>query len=70
MSFHEVGAMSAFGMPGVWTWGFGEGWGHHYLDSVAVNHNSNPMHRDLNRSDYRFLWNALLNWNALPLAKR
>ncbi len=40
MSFHEVGAMSAFGMPGVWTWGFGEGWGHHYLESVAVNHNS------------------------------
>jgi hypothetical protein len=40
MSFHEVGAMTAFGMPGVWTWGFGEGWGHHYLDSVAVNHNS------------------------------
>ena len=27
-------------MPGVWTWGFGEGWGHHYLDSVAVNHNA------------------------------
>jgi hypothetical protein len=40
MSFHEVGALSAFGMPGVWTWGFGEGWGHHYLESVAVNHNS------------------------------
>ena len=40
MSFHEVSAMSAFGMPGVWTWGFGEGWGHHYLESVAVNHNS------------------------------
>lgn len=40
MSFHEVSSMSALGMPGVWTWGFGEGWGHHYLDSVAVNHNS------------------------------
>ena len=40
MSFHEVSAMSSMGMPGVWTWGFGEGWGHHYLDSVAVNHNS------------------------------
>ena len=26
----------------------------------------NPIHRDLNRSDYRFLWNAILNWNALP----
>jgi hypothetical protein len=30
--------------------------------------NFNPLHRDLNRSDYRFLWNALLNWNALPAA--
>jgi hypothetical protein len=40
MSFHEVRAMTALGMPGVWTWGFGEGWGHHYLDSVAINHNS------------------------------
>jgi len=40
MSFHEISTMSAFGMPGVWTWGFGEGWGHHYLESVAVNHNS------------------------------
>ncbi|MGH9960515.1 MAG: M14 family zinc carboxypeptidase, partial [Pyrinomonadaceae bacterium] len=40
MSFHEVSTMSSLGMPGVWTWGFGEGWGHHYLDSVAVNHNS------------------------------
>jgi hypothetical protein len=32
--------------------------------------NFNPIHRDLNRSDYRFLWNALLNWNALPPAER
>jgi hypothetical protein len=29
-------------------------------------YNFNPQHRDLNRSDYRFLWNALLNWSALP----
>jgi hypothetical protein len=27
--------------------------------------NFNPMHRDLNHSDYRFLWNAILNWNSL-----
>jgi hypothetical protein len=27
--------------------------------------NFNPVHRDLNRSDHRFLWNALLNWSAL-----
>jgi len=40
MSFHEMNAMSAFGMPGVWTWNFGEGFGHHYMDSVAMNHNS------------------------------
>jgi hypothetical protein len=33
-------------------------------------YNFNPIHRDLNRSDYRFLWNALLNWNALPPAER
>lgn len=40
MSFAEITRMTTFGMPGVWTWGFGEGWGHHYLDSVAVNHNA------------------------------
>jgi hypothetical protein len=39
MSFHEMSSMSSFGMPGVWTWNFGEGFGHHYLDSVAINHN-------------------------------
>jgi hypothetical protein len=27
--------------------------------------NFNPMHRDLNRSDHRFLWNAILNWQHL-----
>jgi hypothetical protein len=27
--------------------------------------NFNPMHRDLNRSDYRMLWNAILNWNRI-----
>lgn len=40
MAFAEITTMTTFGMPGVWTWGFGEGWGHHYLDSVAVNHNA------------------------------
>ncbi len=39
MSFYEVTSMTAMGMPGVWTWGFGESWGLHYLDSVASNHN-------------------------------
>ncbi len=40
MAFNEVRALSSLGMPGVWTWGFGEGWGNNFLDSVAVNHNS------------------------------
>ena len=40
MAFNEVRALSSLGMPGVWTWGFGEGWGHMFLDSVAVNHNA------------------------------
>ena len=40
MSLHEVTAMNAMGMPGVWTWNFGEDFGLHYLDSVAMNHNS------------------------------
>ncbi|HUP22393.1 MAG TPA: M14 family zinc carboxypeptidase [Thermoanaerobaculia bacterium] len=40
MSFHEVTTLTALGMPGVWTWDFGEGFGHHYLDSIAMNHNS------------------------------
>jgi hypothetical protein len=30
---------------------------------VAVNFN--PLHRDLNRSDHRVVWNALLSWNDL-----
>ncbi len=40
LSFHEMSTMSGMGMPGVWTWNFGEGFGHHYLDSVAINHNA------------------------------
>ncbi|HET9480353.1 MAG TPA: M14 family zinc carboxypeptidase, partial [Candidatus Polarisedimenticolia bacterium] len=40
MSFHEMTSLTAMGLPGVWTWGFGESWGLHYLDSVASNHNS------------------------------
>jgi len=39
MSLHEVKALTAMGMPGVWTWDFGEGYGHHFLDSVGMNHN-------------------------------
>jgi hypothetical protein len=40
LSFHEVEAMTAMGMPGVATWNFGEAFAHLYLDSVAMNHNS------------------------------
>jgi hypothetical protein len=40
IAFHEVTALTSFGMPGVWTWGFGEGWAHLYADSVAINHNA------------------------------
>jgi len=40
LSFHEVQAMTAFGMPGVSTWNFGEAFAHLYLDSVAMNHNA------------------------------
>jgi hypothetical protein len=39
MSFAEVRALTALGMPGVWTFAFGEGYGHHYMESVATNHN-------------------------------
>jgi len=40
LSFHEVQAMTGLGMPGVWTWNFGESFSQLYTDSVAMNHNS------------------------------
>jgi hypothetical protein len=40
LSFHEVEAMTGLGMPGVSTWNFGEGFGHMFTDSVAMNHNA------------------------------
>jgi hypothetical protein len=40
IAFHEVTSLTGFGMPGVWTYGFGEGWAHIYADSVAINHNA------------------------------
>jgi hypothetical protein len=40
MAFHEVTTLTAFGMPGVWSWGFTEGWSQFYADSVATNHNA------------------------------
>ena len=35
---HEAGALAAQGLPGVWTWGFWDGWWPGYLVSVANNH--------------------------------
>ena len=29
LSFHEMSTMKSQGMPGVWTWDFGEAFGHH-----------------------------------------
>ena len=40
MSFHEVTTLTGFGMPGVWTWNFGDDFAHVYLDSLALNHNA------------------------------
>ncbi|MGA2343368.1 MAG: M14 family zinc carboxypeptidase [Steroidobacteraceae bacterium] len=40
MSFHEVTTLTGFGMPGVWTWNFGDDFAHLYTDSIALNHNS------------------------------
>jgi hypothetical protein len=40
MAFHEVTSLTSMGMPGVWTYGFGEGFAHIYADSVAINHNA------------------------------
>lgn len=37
---HEAGALQGMGLPGVWTWGFWDGWWPGYLFSVANNHNS------------------------------
>jgi hypothetical protein len=34
-------------------------------EGMIVAYNFNPLHRDLNRSDYRLLWNAVLNWRRL-----
>ncbi len=40
LSFHEVQTLSAFGMPGVWTWNFGDDFAHLFLDSIGLNHNA------------------------------
>ncbi len=40
LSFQEMETMTGFGMPGVWTWNFGDDFAHLYLDSIATNHNA------------------------------
>ncbi|HYN19829.1 MAG TPA: M14 family zinc carboxypeptidase, partial [Thermoanaerobaculia bacterium] len=35
---HEAGELAALGLPGVWVWGFWDGWWPGYLFSVANNH--------------------------------
>ena len=40
LSFHEVQTLTSLGMPGVWSWNFGDDFAHLYLDSIALNHNS------------------------------
>lgn len=37
---HETSALQSQGLPGVWTWGFWDGWSPSYLFSVANNHSS------------------------------
>ena len=34
-------------------------------DGLILAYNFNPIHRDLNRSDFRMLWNGILNWSEL-----
>ena len=40
LSFREVEVLSGLGMPGVWTWNFGDDFAHLYLDAIATNHNA------------------------------
>jgi hypothetical protein len=40
LSFHEVQTLGGLGMPGVWTWNFGDDFAHLFLDSIGLNHNS------------------------------
>jgi hypothetical protein len=37
---NEAGSLQAMGLPGVWTWGFWDGWWPGYLFSIANNHNA------------------------------
>jgi hypothetical protein len=39
-------------------------------DGHIISYNFNGIHRDMNRGDFRLVWNALINWNALPTPER
>ena len=45
------------GQPAILDIGLGRG--------RVVAYNFSPIHRDMNRSDHRFLWNAVIYWSAL-----
>ena len=40
ISFAEVSEMTRLGVPGVWTWGFFDGWSPNYLFTAANAHNA------------------------------
>jgi hypothetical protein len=40
LSFHEVQTLTGLGMPGVWTWNFGDDFAHLFMDSIGLNHNA------------------------------
>jgi len=40
MAWNEVNEMAKRGVPGVWTWGYYDGWGPNYLMQAAHGHNS------------------------------
>lgn len=40
LSFHEVQTLTGLGMPGVWSWNFGDDFAHLFLDSIGLNHNA------------------------------
>ena len=40
LSFHEVQTLTGMGMPGVWTWNFGDDFAHLFMDSIGLNHNA------------------------------
>lgn len=66
IAWWEVTRMTSYGMPGVWTHGFWDGWAPNYLFSVANNHNAlgrfyetfgnaigNTIERDLGEGRFR-----------------